>query len=98
MRRKRKEYADATEKSEERLTKLAEDTGGRIFLPLSEEEMREEGRDVARDIGAQYVVTYKPKRPLAAAKPGEYRRVKVALRRQGLTARSRSGYVVPSMQ
>jgi VWFA-related protein len=98
MRRKRKEYSEATKKSEERLTKLAEDTGGRIFLPASELEMREEGRELARDIGAQYVVTYKPKRPLASARPGEYRRIKVALRRQGLTVRSRSGYVVPSTQ
>jgi VWFA-related protein len=98
MRRKRKEYANATVKSEERLTRLAEETGGRILLPMSEEEMRDEGRQVARDIGAQYVVTYKPRRPLSASRPGEYRRVKVALRRQGLTARSRSGYTVPAMQ
>lgn len=98
MLRKRKEYADATMKSEERLTKLAEDTGGRIFLPLTEEEMRGEGREVARDIGAQYVITYKPKRSLASAQPGEYRRVKVALRRQGLTVRSRNGYLVPPTQ
>lgn len=98
MRRKRKEYSEATKKSEERLTKLAEDTGGRIFLPMSEAEMMGQGREVARDIGAQYVVTYKPKRPLTSAKPGEYRRVKVALSRQGLTVRSRTGYVVPAAQ
>lgn len=96
MRRKRREYSEATKRSEERLTKLAEETGGQIFLPLTEEEMREGGREVARDIGAEYVVTYKPKRPLASARPGEYRRVKVALRKQGLTARSRNGYTVPA--
>jgi VWFA-related protein len=98
MRRKRKEYSDATKKSEERLTRLAEETGGRIFLPENEEEMRGQGREVARDIGAQYVITYKPKRPLAEARPGEYRRIKVALSRQGLTVRSRNGYVVPATQ
>ncbi len=98
MRRKRKEYVEATIKSEERLTKLAEETGGRILLPLTEEEMLREGREVARDIGAQYVVTYRPKRPLSISRPGEYRRVKVALRRQGLTVRSRSGYTVPAAQ
>ena len=98
MRRKRKEYSEATIQSEERLTKLAEETGGRILLPLSEEEMLKEGREVARDIGAQYVVTYRPKRPLSSSRPGEYRRVKVALRRQGLTVRSRSGYTVPAAQ
>ncbi|MBD0369762.1 MAG: VWA domain-containing protein [Pyrinomonadaceae bacterium] len=98
MRRKRKEYSDATLKSEERLTILAEETGGRILLPMSEAEMLREGREVARDIGAQYVVTYKPKRPLASSKAGEYRRIKVGLRRQGLTVRSRSGYTVPAQQ
>ena len=98
MKRKRKEYADATIKSEERLTKLASETGGRILLPMSEEEMREQGREVAGDIVAQYVVTYRPKRALSSSKPGEYRRIKVALRRQGLTVRSRSGYVVPAQQ
>lgn len=98
MRRKRKEYSEATKRSEERLAKLAEDTGGRIFLPVSEEEMLNQGREVARDIGAQYVITYKPKRPLAQARPGEYRRVRVALSRQGLTVRSRSGYTVPATQ
>ncbi|HYO90654.1 MAG TPA: VWA domain-containing protein [Pyrinomonadaceae bacterium] len=98
MRRKRKEYSDATIRSEERLTVLAEETGGRIMLPKSEEEMRHQGREVARDIGAQYVVTYKPKRPLASSAPGEFRRIKVALRRQGLTVRSRNGYTVPAQQ
>lgn len=98
MRRKRREYSEATLKGEERLTRLAEETGGRIFLPESEEEMRGEGREVARDIGAQYVITYKPKRPLAEARPGEYRRIKVALSRQGLTVRSRNGYTVPANQ
>ena len=98
MRRQRKEYSNATVKSEERLAKLAEDTGGRLLLPMTEEEMREEGREVARDIGAQYVVTYKPKRPLASSSPGEFRRIKVALRRQGLTVRSRNGYTVPVRQ
>jgi VWFA-related protein len=98
MRRKRKEYSDATVRSEERLTVLAEETGGRIMLPMSDEEMKQQGREVARDIGAQYVVTYKPKRALASSAPGEFRRIKVALRRQGLTVRSRNGYTVPAQQ
>ena len=44
------------------------------------------------------VVTYRPTRPLAAAKPGEYRKVEVASRRVGLYLRSRKGYVVPNNQ
>ena len=51
--------------------------------------------EVARAIGAEYVVTYQPKRPLAEATPGEYRRIEVASRRVGLSLQSRRGYVVP---
>ena len=54
-----------------------------------------EGAGVAREIDSQYVVTYRPTRPLALAKPGEYRKVEVASRRVGLHLRSRQGYVVP---
>ena len=50
-----------------------------------------QAREAARDIGAEYVVTYRPKRPLAAAKQGEYRRIEVASRRVGLSLRSRQG-------
>lgn len=95
MRRVRKAYEAETRKSEKWLTDLAVETGGRIFLPTSTEEMIAKGEDVARDIGAEYVVTYRPTRPLAEAKPGEYRKVEVASRRVGLYLRSRRGYVVP---
>ena len=95
MRRVRKAYEAETRKSEKWLTDLATETGGRIFLPTSTEEMIAKGENVARDIGAEYVVTYRPTRPLAEAKPGEYRKVEVASRRVGLYLRSRRGYVVP---
>ncbi|MDX6532046.1 MAG: Ca-activated chloride channel [Blastocatellia bacterium] len=95
MTKVRKAYEAETRKSERWLTDLAAETGGRIFLPISTEEMIAKGEDVARDIGAEYVVTYRPTRPLAEAKPGEYRKVQVASRRVGLYLRSRRGYVVP---
>ncbi len=95
MKKVRKAYEAETRKSERWLTELADETGGRIFLPISTAEMIAKGEEVARDIGAEYVVTYRPKRPLAEAKPGEYRKVEVASRRVGLYLRSRRGYVVP---
>ncbi len=98
MRRRRKEYIDATKRSEERLASLAEETGGRIWLPASREEMIRQSVEAARDIGAQYVVTYRPKRPLASAGEGEYRRVRVVLRRPGLSVRARSGYIARPAQ
>jgi len=65
-----------------------------IDCTIANAENSAAGFGITRDIGAQYVITYRPKRPLSAAKPGEYRRVEVAARRVGLYLRSRKGYVV----
>ena len=93
MRRWYKRYSDSTKTNEQRLTSLAEETGGQIFLPTLTDDMLAQADTVSREIGAQYVVTYRPKRPLASAKAGEYRKIEVAPRRTGLTLRSRRGYI-----
>jgi Mg-chelatase subunit ChlD len=93
-RRQARDYAKATEQSEARLISLAEETGGRALLPKTNAEMIRQGAEVAHEIAAQYVVTYQPKRPLANAPLGEYRRINVALRRAGLTIHARRGYIV----
>jgi VWFA-related protein len=95
MKKLRKAYEDNTRDSEKWLTDLAEETGGRIFLPTNSEEMVAKSEEVAGQIGAEYIVTYRPTRPLAIATPGEYRKVEVGSRRVGLYLRSRRGYVVP---
>jgi VWFA-related protein len=96
MRRQRKAYEADIKKSQQVLTNIAEETGGNILLPVSGEEMMAKTGEVARAIVAEYVVTYRPKRPLADASPGEYRAVQVSSRRVGLSLHSRRGYVVPS--
>ena len=95
MRRKRKEYERATRESEKELTDIADESGGEMFLPTLPTELMAQAETIARDIGSQYVVTYRPTRPLAQAKSGEYRKVEIASRRVGLYLRSRRGYVVP---
>lgn len=95
MRRKRKEYERATRDSEKQLTTIAEESGGRIFLPANGSELINQADNVARDIGSQYVLTYRPTHPLSEGRPGEYRTVEVASRRVGLYLRTRKGYVVP---
>lgn len=95
MKRQRKAYEADVRKSQQVLTGMAEETGGQIYLPKTDEEMAQQARDAAREVGAEYVVTYRPKRPLASADKGEYRRIEVAARRVGLSLRSRRGYVVP---
>jgi len=96
MKRQRKAYEAELKKSEAVLQKVAEETGGKWMLPLNSLEMMAEADEVARAIGAEYVVTYRPKRPLAEAKPGEYRRIEVASRRVGVNLQARRGYVVPT--
>jgi VWFA-related protein len=95
MKKQRKAYEADIRRSQQVLTTIADETGGRIFLPKSSEEMIAQATEAAREIGAEYVVTYRPKRPLSSSSRGEYRRVEVASRRVGLSLRSRRGYVVP---
>jgi VWFA-related protein len=96
MRRQRKAYEADVKKSQQVLTDVADETGGKILLPISNDQMIAQAGEVARAIGSEYVVTYRPKRPLADASPGEYRHVQVSSRRVGLNLHSRRGYVVPS--
>ena len=96
MRRQRKAYEDEVKKSQQALKNVADETGGKMMLPLNRDEMLAQANEVARAIGAEYVVTYRPKRPLAEASVGEYRRIEVASRRVGLSLHARRGYVVPT--
>ncbi|MCA1816064.1 MAG: VWA domain-containing protein [Acidobacteria bacterium] len=93
MRRVRKAYERAMQRGEQQMKTLAAETGGRIYLPATDEELIAEGADVAREIGTEYVLTYTPKRPLAEAPPDEYRRITAVPRHAGLLLRSRRGYV-----
>jgi len=96
MRRQRKAYEADVKNSQEMLTVLAQESGGEIFLPKTSDEMLAQAREASRQVGAEYVVTYRPIRPLSSAKKGEYRKVEVASRRVGLSLHSRRGYIVPS--
>jgi VWFA-related protein len=94
MRRLNKAYQNAMVRSGENLGELVQESGGRLMAGKSADEMVANGAEIARDIGAQYVATYKPKRPLASALPGEHRELTVASRRVGLHLRTRRSYVV----
>jgi VWFA-related protein len=98
LRRRRKEAEREMARGEARLKNLTEETGGLLRRPASEEGLGLEAAGVAREIDSQYVVTYSPKRPLRKAAPTEYRRIHVGARRQGLTLRARTGYVVGAMR
>ena len=88
------EAGEVKDKKDRELATLAEETGGRISSPKSKDEMLSEADAVMRDLGAQYVVSYRPTRPLATAAAGEHRQLQIASRRVGLNLHSRRGYVV----
>ena len=93
MRRWFKNYARATKQREEQLTALAQETGGRILLPSSTEGIIKQVEQVSRDIEAQYVVTYAPKR-LFEPTSGAVRPINVFSRRIGLRLFSLRSHVV----
>jgi hypothetical protein len=95
MKRSRKRYAEATRRNDERLARLVAEMGGRLLVPEAkgEGEAGSLAGEVMRDVGAQYVVSYTPKRPFAGG--GERRGVKVYSRRVGLQLVAMRGYVAP---
>jgi len=93
MRKQRDDYKEATRKSELWLQSLAQETGGLVFIPRSVAEMIPRAKEIAREIDSQYVVSYRPKRPLALATEEEYRQINVAPGVIGLHVRARRGYV-----
>ena len=96
--RRRKEAEREMKRGETRLKSLTEETGGRLLMPDTADELIAGGASVAREIDSQYVVTYRPKRPLRKAPASEYRKIYVGARRVGLNLRARRGYVVSSMR
>ena len=93
MRLRNKKYEEATKESELWLASLADETGGVMLLPTTTDEMIRQGEVVAREIDAQYVLAYTPRRSLRLASEGEYRSIKVVPRHGGAEVHSRRGYV-----
>ena len=78
------------DEAEVRLTTLATQTGGRMFLPVNEEDLLPAYAAIAEELRSQYVITYKPKKRAAS---GEYRQIKVLVTPGGFEVATRDGYV-----
>jgi VWFA-related protein len=75
--------------SEKQLAQLATQTGGRLFLPLKDEDLAIAYRAIAEELRAQYIITYKPTPPVGA---GQWRRVRVLVLPGGYEVGAREGY------
>jgi VWFA-related protein len=77
------------ENSERNLTRIAEETGGRIFLPASFDDLSDAYQQVADELRSQYVIFYTPTN---STRDGSYRAVKVKVKHPGYHATTRFGY------
>ncbi len=80
------------ENAERTMTELCKKTGGQIYSPLKDDEMKEVYTKIARELKNQYIITYVPKNE---KRDGTLRSVKVFLSRGGYTARTRDSYYGP---
>lgn len=76
------------------LSVLSEYTGGDFFLPDNLQEMTEQGRQIARNIDSQYMITYTPKRAIKDVEADEIRQIEVTSRRQGVEVRASRKLVI----
>lgn len=78
------------EASIDSLRNIAESTGG--FAAVDTNEVGGAFERIVRETSDYYVIGYSPASP---GKPGQYRPIRVRVRRPGLRVVARSGYVVP---
>jgi VWFA-related protein len=79
-------------KAKDLLTRLAEDSGGRAFFPTDVREMPAIAAQIAKDLRAQYVISYYPSND---RRDGSFRTVRVMVDHgdnRKLIARTRQGY------
>ena len=77
------------ESSERNLIRIAEETGGRVFLPESFDGLGAAYQQVADELRSQYVIFYTPTN---SNRDGSYRAVKVKVKQPGYHATTRFGY------
>jgi Ca-activated chloride channel family protein len=85
-------YRARFERAEFLMKDLAKRTGGSIFSPLKDEEVKGFYARVARELKNQYIITYIPKND---KRDGALRRISVFLTRSGYSVRTRDSYYAP---
>ncbi|HSF23571.1 MAG TPA: VWA domain-containing protein, partial [Blastocatellia bacterium] len=80
------------ERAETLMTDLSRRTGGQVFSPLRDDQMKDVYASVARELKNQYIITYTSKND---KRDGTLRRVGVFLTRPGYAVRTRESYYAP---
>jgi VWFA-related protein len=78
---------------EKKLTELTEKTGGRVFLPYSEDQFQQAFALINEELRSQYSITYVPAN---VKRDGKFRQIRVKVSDdKGLVIRHRRGYFAP---
>lgn len=83
-------YGETTHTADFELKKLATETGGRSFFPVSAAELTGVYDDIANELAHQYSLGYQSNNP---QRNGTFRRIALRISVPGLRWRTRAGYV-----
>ena len=79
-------------RAENFLTRLAKETGGKVYFPLSMNELPEIAKEISGELRTQYLISYAPTNDV---RDGRFRKIKVVISNNGqksnLTAITRAG-------
>ena len=83
-------YGESTMRADFELKRLAGETGGRAFFPVTLVELNGVYDDIARELSHQYSLGYQSSN---AAHDGGFRRIALKIDAPGVQWRTRSGYL-----
>lgn len=80
--------------AERRMLEIVQQTGGAVFSPIDENEMKDAFERISAELSQQYILSYYPDDD--ADKRGQFRGIAVSVKgKSNLTLRTRKGYYVP---
>lgn len=80
--------------AERRMLEITAQTGGAVYSPIDEREMKDAFDRISGELAQQYVISYYPETETDNA--GEFREIAVTVKtKQNVTVRARKGYYVP---
>ena len=75
------------------LRQLSQETGGRVFFPMTIAELPRIYEQISEELASQYSLAYSSRNPM---RNGAWRRIDVRVTKPGLNARARRGYYAPT--
>lgn len=80
--------------AERRMIEITRQTGGAVYSPIDEDEMKDAFDRISAELSQQYILSYYPEDE--TDKRGEFRSISLAVKsKQNLSVRTRKGYYVP---